>query len=162
MRRAVLMTLILALPACGAPVAAPDAANATYQIERASVTLVAGRAEVPAAPGSAAKAVTTLGSRATGDLDGDGRQDVAAILVQQPGGTGMFTYVAVLQNLAGGVKATNAVLVGDRVNVQAIRVDGRTVVIEYLDRRPGEPFSATPSVATTKKLVLSDGQLIAA
>src|SRR5437762_6515471 len=109
------IALALALAACSTPVAAPDAANTSFQIEKTSVALVNGRAEAPVAPGSAAKAVTTLTQKAVGDIDGDGRDDVAVVLVHEPGGSGSFTYVAVVLNASTGVKATNTVLIGDRV-----------------------------------------------
>src|SRR6266568_1003054 len=94
--RRIAFALVLTLAACSAPVAAPDAANATYVIEKSSITLANGRAEAPVAPGSAAKAVTTLTQKAVGDIDGDGRDDVAVVLVHEPGGSGSFTYVTVL------------------------------------------------------------------
>ena len=40
-------------------------------------------------------------------------------------------------------------------------MDGKTIVVEYLDRRPGEPFTTVPSVATTKRLTLTGGKLSA-
>ena len=153
--------LVLALTACAAG-ASPDPANATFTIEGQKVTLVGGRAERAAAPGSTATVVTTLGDqRAQGDFDGDGRQDVAVTLVHQPGGSGTFIYVALLLNPQTGATATNAVLIGDRIKVNAVRADGTAAVVEFMDRRPGEPLSAAPSVLTTKRLVVRDGKLAA-
>ena len=160
--RRIAFALALVLAACSAPVAAPDAANASFQIDKSSVALVNGRAEAPAAPGSAAKAVTTLLAKSTGDVDGDGRDDIAVLLVSEPGGSGSFTYVAVLLNPASGAKATNAVLIGDRVAGQAVKLDGKTVVVTFLDRRAGEAFTVTPSVTTTKRFVIKDGALVPA
>jgi len=156
------LALVLALAACGTAAPPPDAANASYVIEKSSITLANGHAEAPVAPGSAAKAVTTLAAKAVGDVDGDGRDDVAVALVHEPGGSGSFTYVAVVLNATTGAKATNTVLIGDRVAVQAVRLDGKTVVIEYLDRRAGEAFAVAPSVPTTKRFVIRDGALVPA
>src|SRR5436305_6900328 len=156
------IALALALAACGTPVAAPDAANMSFQIEKASVTLANGRAETPTAPGSAAKAVTTLSQKAVGELDGDGRDDVAVLLIHEPGGSGSFAYVAVALNASTGAKATNSVLIGDRVTGQAVHLDGKTVVVDYLDRRAGEAFTVAPSVPTTKRFVIRDGALVPA
>ena len=154
------LTVLLSL-ACAAPVAAPDAASATFTIDGKPVTLVAGRSEREAAPGSATKIVTMLGAeKAEGDVDADGRPDVAVTLVYQPGGSGSFTYVAAVLNPTAGATGTNAVLVGDRVKVTVLRLDGKTIVVEYLDRRPGEPFATAPSVPTTKRLVTSGGKLV--
>jgi hypothetical protein len=158
------IALALALAACSPPegVAAPDAANMTFQIDKVSVTLANGRAESPTAPGSAAKAVTTLNQKAVGDLDGDGRNDATALLIHEPGGSGSFTYVAVVLNAPTGAKATNALLVGDRIAGQAVRLDGKTVVVDFLDRRAGEAFTVAPSVPTTKRFVIRDGALVPA
>jgi len=156
------LALALALAACSAPAAAPDPANMTFQIERASVTLANGRAETPTAPGSAAKAVTTLSKKVVGDIDGDGRDDVAVVLIHEPGGSGSFSYLAVVLNASTGAKATNAVLVGDRVAGQAVHLDGKTVIVDYLDRRAGEAFAVAPSVPTTKRFVIRDGALVPA
>ena len=156
------IALALALAACGAAAPPPDAANTSYQIDKTSVALVNGRAEAPAAPGSAAKAVTTLLVKVVGDVDGDGRDDAAVLLVNEPGGSGSFTYVAVVLNAPTGAKATNTVLIGDRVAGQAVKLDGATIVVTYLDRRAGEAFSVAPSVATTKRFVVKNGALVPA
>src|SRR5690349_14434199 len=145
------LALALALAACSAPAAAPDPANMTFQIEKASVTLANGRAEAPTAPGSAAKAITTLNQKAVGDVDGDSRDDAAVLLIHEPGGSGSFTYVAVVLNASSGAKATNALLIGDRVAGQAVRLDGKTVIVDYRERRAGEAFTVAPSVPTTKR-----------
>jgi hypothetical protein len=143
-----------------ASAAAADPARATFVIEGKAVTLVAGRAEQEAAPGSATKVITTLGvERAAGDLDGDGRADTAVTITQQPGGSGTFTYVAVVLNPTDGPLATNAIRIGDRIKVSALRIDGTSVVLEYLDRAPTDPFSTAPSIATTKRFTVRDGKL---
>ena len=140
-------------------VAAPDPARSTFVIEGRTVTLVAGRAEVEAAPGSATKIVTTLGTDAVGDFDGDGRADAVVTLVQQPGGSGSFTYVAVVLDPASGPRATNAIRIGDRIKVTGLRVDSSVVVLDYLDRAPTDPFTTAPSIATTKRFAVKDGKL---
>ena len=140
--------------------AAADPAVATFLVEGKPVTLVAGRAESEAAPGSASKVVTIVGTeRAVGDLDGDGRPDTAVTLTQQPGGSGSFSYVAVLLNASSGAAGTNAVRIGDRIKITGLRLDGTAVVLDYLDRAPTDPFTTAPTVATTKRFVVRDGKL---
>jgi hypothetical protein len=161
MRIPVTIAAVALLAACQ-PTAAPDPANATYTIERDAVTLVGGKAERPVAPGSAAKQVTSLAEqRTSGDIDGDGRPDAVVVLVHQPGGSGTFYYLTALLNLSSGAKATNAILLGDRVLIQAVKVDGSTIVVDYLVRRPGEPLSAQPTVATTMRSTVQGGILTA-
>jgi hypothetical protein len=167
---AVVAAALVLLPACAptgtaasggaATVAAPDPANATFTVEKSSVTLTNGRAEKEAAPGSASKIVTVLSDkRATGDVDGDGRADTIVVLTQQPGGSGTFYYVAVLLNGAGGVTATPAMLLGDRIAVNGVRLDGSTIVVDLLDRASGQPFTASPSVAVAKRFAVAGGAL---
>ena len=160
--------LILLAPACasnstaasGGTVAAPDPANATFTIDKAQITLVNGKAEKEAAPGSASKITTALtDKRATGDVDGDGRADTIVVLTQQPGGSGTFYYVAVLLNGASGVTAIPATMLGDRIVVNGVRLDGATIVVDLLDRASGQPFTTTPSVTVTKRFGVVQGAL---
>jgi len=140
----------------------PDPSNATFKIERDTVALVNGRAEREAAPGSATKVTTTLADpRVSGDVDGDGRPDTVVVLIYQPGSSGTFSYVAVLLNAAGGVTTAPAVLLGDRIKVTGVKLEGRTIVVDVLDRTAGQPFSESPSVASTKRFVVDRGALIA-
>ena len=148
--------------ASGSTAAAPDPANATFKIGGDNVTLANGRAERDAAPGSATKTVTTLtDKRASGDVDGDGRPDTIVVLIHQPGGTGSFYYLAALLNTPSGTTVTPAVLLGDRVVVNAVRLDARTVVVDMLDRPAGQPLTASPTVTATKRFVVDRGTLAA-
>lgn len=138
---------------------APDATGATYLVEGKSVSLVHGRAESPAAPDSAAKVVTQLGQTATGDVDGDGKPDTAVILTSSGGGSGTFSYVGLVRS--GSAGPVKAVLLGDRVSVTSIAVDGGAISVAFLDRPAGAPMAATPSVAVTRRFVLAAGELTA-
>jgi hypothetical protein len=143
-------------------VSPPDPSNATFTIERDTVALVNGRAEREAASGSATKVTTTLADpRASGDVDGDGRPDTVVVLIYQPGGSGTFFYIAALLNVTGGVMTTPAVLLGDRIKVTGVKLDGRTIVVEVLDRTAGQALSESPSVASTKRFVVDRGALVA-
>jgi len=140
----------------------PDPSNATFKIERDTVALVNGRAEREAAPASATKVTTTLADpRVSGDVDGDGRPDTVVVLMYQPGGSGTFFYVAALLNGTGGVTTTPAVLLGDRIKVTGVKLDGRTIVVDALDRTAGQPLSESPSVASAKRFVVDRGALAA-
>ncbi len=160
--------VILGLPAlscqAASPAKPPDAANATYTIDRQSIALLNGSAEQSAAPGSATKIVTELSDKqAGGDVSGDGKPDVAVVLIHAPGGSGTFYYVAaVLNDGTEKGKTTNAELLGDRISVDKLNVVDSQIVVDYLDRRSGEPMATPPSVKATKKFALKDGKLVAA
>lgn len=70
-----------------------DPLNATYRIEGQPIALVDGHHESPAAPGSATKVRTAVWKQPVfGDLDGDGDEDAALLLIHDPGGSGTFYY----------------------------------------------------------------------
>ena len=161
MRRASLLTLAL-LSGCQTADATPvDPSNATYTIDKRTVTLSNGVFEEPAAPGSAAKATTRLtDKRASGDLNSDGKTDAAVVLTFSGGGSGTFYYVAALLGQGGGKStATNTITLGDRIGVDAVRIDGGKIVVDTLERRPGEPFVTAPSVRLTRMFQVKEGAL---
>jgi hypothetical protein len=139
----------------------PDPKNATILIDGKPVTLVNGLSEEPTAPGSATKIVTRyFGNDASGDLNGDGKPDVAFLITQDPGGSGTFFYVAAVYSTDHGYQGTNAVLLGDRVAPQNTLIQDGKIVVNYADRKPTDPMSAAPSVGVSKYLVLKDGSLV--
>ena len=130
-----------------------DYKSATYTIDGQPVTLVNGRAETPSVPGSASKTVTQyFGNDATGDLNGDGRPDVAFILTQSGGGSGTFYYVVVALKTAAGYEGTNGVVLGDRIAPQTTEIKDGELIVNYADRRGGEPMTAQPSMGVSKYL----------
>lgn len=143
-------------------VATFDPLNATYMVDGQSVTLVNGRAEEAAAPGSASQITTTVfGEPVSGDLNADGKTDAALILVQDTGGSGTFYYAAAEINTTGAATmGTNAILLGDRIAPQNIDIENGQVVVNYADRAPGEPMTTQPSVGVTKYFVLSGDELV--
>lgn len=135
--------------------------NATYMIEKQEVHLIDGRAEVQAAPGSAAKITTTVfGKPVFGDLDGDGHDDAVLFLMHDPGGSGTFCYIAAAIAKNGIYQGTLAVLLGDRIAPESLEIRNGMVVVHYADRRPDEPMATSPSVGKTKYFRIKSGQLV--
>jgi hypothetical protein len=136
--------------------------NATYLIEKQAVRLLNGRAKVQAAPGSAIKITTAVfGEPAYGDLNRDGREDAALFLMQDPGGSGTFYYVAAAIAAGDIYRGTNAVLLGDRVFPRTIHIRNGMIIAEFDDRSPDQPMAAAPSIGKTIYLKLSEGCLTA-
>ena len=153
------------LPTPAAPQAAKDPQNATYLINGQPVTLVNGKAEQAAAPGSAEKIVTQyFGNAVQVDLNGDGKMDSGFLLTQTTGGSGTFFYAAAaIQNPDGTYTGTNAILLGDRIAPQSTSVDPNNpaqFVVNYADRAPGEPMTTQPSHGVSKTFKLDNGMLI--
>ena len=134
--------------------------NAEYVIEGKAVALENGRSERPAAPGSAAKIITSVfGNPVYGDLDGDGDRDAAVILTQTSGGSGTFYYIAASINTNGKHRGTNALLLGDRITYQRMSISSGSIFLDYLTRAEGESMSAAPSVAVSATFKLVGGRL---
>jgi hypothetical protein len=126
--------------------------NLTYYVDDEALQLVEGT--------STDGTARYFGNAATGDLDGDGRDDVAFLLTRDTEGSGTFYYVAAALRTDDGYEGTNAVFLGDRIAPQTTGyADGRAVV-NYADRNPGEPFSAQPSLGVSRYFSVAEGILL--
>jgi hypothetical protein len=137
------------------------AKDATYLIENESITFKNGLSEMEIAPGSASKKITKyFGNEAVGDLNNDNKADTVFLLTQESGGSGTFFYVAVLLSSEKGYVGTNAILLGDRIAPQTTEIKDGKIVVNYADRKVGEPFSVAPSVGVSKYLKIESGKLV--
>ncbi len=138
-----------------------DYKNGTYTIDGQPVTLTDGVSKVPAVADSASSVTTTyFGDDATGDLSGDGEPDVAFILTQNSGGSGTFYYVVVALKTENGYLGTNAVMLGDRIAPQTTQITDGQLIVNYADRKPGEPMTTPPSVGVSKYFHLQGSVLV--
>jgi hypothetical protein len=139
---------------------AADPLNATYSIEGDRIRLQDGRSEIATMPHSAITMKTAVyGKTVYGDINGDGTEDAAILLIHDPGGSGTFFYVAGALNINSKYQGTNAVLLGDRITPRDLQIQNGVLIAKYTDRRPGEPMIALPSVLISKYLILKDAQL---
>jgi len=128
-----------------------DAKNSTFTINGKPITLINGITEVPI-PNSSARVITRyFGNETKGNISGNGTEDVAFLVTQDTGGSGVFYYVVAALKTANGYKTTNAFLVGDRIAPQTthIQSDTRELYVNYAGRKPNEPMTAQPSVGAT-------------
>ena len=141
--------------------AVSDYKNISYSIEGQPITLIDGKAETSAVPGSSSKYVTQyFGNEAKGDLNGDGVSDLTFILTQFTGGSGMFYYVvAALQNTDGSYMGSNGVMLGDRIAPQSTEIKNGEIVVNYVERRANEPMTASPTVGASKRLKVNGTNL---
>ncbi|MEN9420383.1 MAG: hypothetical protein RI988_4004 [Pseudomonadota bacterium] len=104
----------------------------------------------PAAPGSAtvpnARVHTELTAR--GDLNRDGQEDTVVLLEHDPGGSGRFVHLAVVSRREGRAVMLASRLVGDRVQVRSLKVEGGQILLEVVRAGPGDPSCCPGELAT--------------
>lgn len=142
-------------PAASVDAAAPagqvafDAGNSTFTLGGQPVSLKNGVSSIPSAPGSASSTTTRyIGHQGRGDLNNDGEEDVAFMVTQDGGGSGLFYYAVAAIKTADGYKTTNGFPIGDRIVPQSITIprNSNELQVNFADRKPGEPMSTPPSV----------------
>jgi hypothetical protein len=91
----------------------------------------------------------------------------AAILIDQPGGSGTFYYLVGAVMKDGKEVYSTPILLGDRIKFVKASVsdpgdhDNGEITVEYVDRGPKDPMSAEPTKQMTKKYSFEDsGELI--
>jgi len=139
----------------------PDPANATFTFDNRSITLSQGRYETSIAPDSIFKEeIYTTDFTAYGDLNNDKKNDTAIILVQASGASGVFIHLASYVSGPINYKGSNAVFLGDRVTPRTLKINNGIITVEYLDRKPDEPFAAEPTIPVTRHFEYKSGTLI--
>lgn len=130
----------------------PDVKNISYLVGNEGFGLINGRAEKPIANSTTKNTLTMFGEPVYGDLNSDGKQDAAVLLVNEPGGSGTFYYAVLAINISSSIyhepnyQATNALLLGDRIAPQTVEIHVGQAVYNYADRNANEPMTVQPSV----------------
>jgi len=137
-----------------------DYKNIAYTIEGREIKLENGFSEISLDSDSASTIKTQyFGNELRTDLNGDDREDVAFILTQSTGGSGLFYYTVAALNTQEGYIGSDGYLLGDRIAPQptTISPDPKqkyVVVFNYADRKSEEPMTASPSVGKSTYLKL--------
>jgi hypothetical protein len=156
-------------PAGPSPTAAPPAApitatltldqlkNFAYVLEQApggKATLVNGKFEAATGAGATQKVTAVLAEPiVAGDLNGDGAADAAVILTASTGGSGAFVNLHAVLNEGGKPVDTALALLGDRVQVKSLAIQGGALVVDLMTHGPKDPLCCpTMQVVQTYKL----------
>jgi len=138
-----------------------NSAYSGFQDIAGTVVLNAGHWEgEPPQPGSASVSrVDFLGDIvARGDLDGDGTDEAAVVLTTNFGGTGVFHYVAIVDQQGEENRNVATQMIGDRVQLRDMRIEEGYVVLDLVRAGAGDP-SCCPTELVTLQFRLHDGQL---
>ena len=138
-----------------------EVAAATFSgVLDAPFTLRNGRFEgEPYVDGAASRPVVMIrpGSIVLQDLDGDGFDEAAAVLVVNTGGSGTFFYLSVVANKDGIAQGVAVASLGDRTKLQHISVDGRRIMLESLEHGAGDPMCCPTETWRREWLWTDDG-----
>ena len=97
--------------------------------------------------------------QARGDLDGDGREDAALILLGSGGGSGVFVDLALVLDRNGVPVHSSSVALGDRVQVHGVSIEGQEVVVDVTQHGPGDP-ACCPTQRVSRRFRYTDGRLV--
>ena len=96
---------------------------------------------------------------ATGDLDGNGVEDAAALLEDHSVGSGTFLFLAVVLDAATGPTPLTALMVGDRIQVKSLAVEDQQAVAELIAHGASDP-ACCPTWNVRKRYELQEGTLV--
>jgi hypothetical protein len=165
--------LVISPTATAATLATVDAApaellltalgNATYRgILDEPVTLAGGTyVGEPFTEGGASRPRVSLLPElvAYGDLNGDGRNEAVVLLASDSGGSGTFLYLAAVEARDGAPSNLATTLLGDRVQVKAITIDGGRILVDSLSHAADDP-ACCPTLDSSRAFRLQDDRLI--
>ncbi|MFQ5460843.1 MAG: hypothetical protein ACE5EL_08620 [Anaerolineae bacterium] len=96
---------------------------------------------------------------AEGDLDGNAVPDAAVVLVDAPGGSGSFVYLAAVVMGPDGPAVADTVLLGDRVQVDTLDIDASGIRLSTVSHGADDPMCC-PSQRRVAVWSLTGGSLL--
>ena len=136
--------------------------NASYQgIYDAPVKLTDGKYEGPPfQTGGASRSRVILVDElvARGDLDGDGRDEAVVLLAENSGASGTRNYLAVVAGRNGKPVNVATQLLGDRVQLRALRMENGRLVADTVAHGPAEALCC-PTQKVRRTFMLDRNQL---
>ncbi|MGW8223902.1 MAG: COG3650 family protein [Syntrophobacteria bacterium] len=111
-------------------------------------------------PESATELVIKLSDKmAYGDLNGDGAEDAAVILISDPGGSGTFYDLAAVINSNGNPQHAASAFLGDRVKVEEVDISSGKIVVKMVIHKRNDPMCC-PSLKVEQKYGLQGDELV--
>jgi hypothetical protein len=146
------------------PTPTPDYAlalrNAQYQLGTTDslrvVQLTDGKFEQGEPGGVDYISVIVTDFVALGDLNGDGRNEVAALIGENFGGTGVFVFLAVYADVNGTLTFLTSTIVDDRPLINALSIGNNEIFLGVTVHGFEDP-GCCPTLRTTRHYRLSHG-----
>jgi hypothetical protein len=112
------------------------------------------------APESATELVIKLSDKmAYGELNGDGAEDAAVILISDPGGSGTFYDLAAVVNSNGNPQHAASAFLGDRVKVEEVDISSGKIVVRMVIHKRNDPMCC-PTLKVEQEYALQGDALV--
>jgi len=149
-----------------APTPAPDyvsrICNAQYQLGLLDslrvVQLVDGKFEEGSPGGADFVSVTVTDFIARGDLNSDGVDEVAALVAENYGGSGVFVFLVAYADVNGQLVYQTASLADDRPMLNALSIEGGEIFLDSITHGADDPFCC-PALRNERHYRLTNNQL---
>lgn len=149
-------------PVTSVPEEAKEILNAQYQLGATDalqvVQLTDGKFEQGTPGGTDSISVAVSDFVAVGDLNADGTNEVAALISENYGGTGVFVFLAVYTNENGTLTFQNSTMVDDRPQLTALSIENDEIFLDAVIHGPDEPMCC-PTLRTSRHYRFVDNQL---
>lgn len=133
--------------------------NGSYELPGiGAFALTDGMYQAKYGPGATQVGRAGVVAVAFGDLDGDQVDDAAVVLWTNTGGSGTFFYLAPILDASGTVAQAGALLLGDRVQIKSLAVDGGAIKVDLLSQGPGDAM-VSPTLRAEHEYRLRGGAL---
>jgi heat shock protein HslJ len=139
-----------------------ELANASYQsefVEGGWVTLVNSEYHTAMKDSAAQLIIQLTYHMAFGDLDGDGIEDAAVVLVTNVGGSGIFYDLAVVKKNEAGLTNTAMTRLGDRILVRDIVIHQGGILVDMLVASAGH-ITCCPDAPVENHYRLEGSELV--
>jgi hypothetical protein len=150
------------IPGTSVPEEARNIRNAEYQLGASDalqvVQLTDGKFEQGTPGGIDFISVSVTDFVAVGDLNGDNTDKVAALISENFGGTGVFVFLAVYENVNGTWTFQTSTMVDDRPLLNALSIENREIFLDAVIHS-AEDALCCPTLRTTRHYRFVDNQL---
>lgn len=135
----------------------PRPEEATYRIDYSVFDLTNGSFVDLATPGINERTVTSIVSipfRA--DVDRNQTEDAVVVMTRQTGERVQY-YLSASLRRGDQYDGADSFLLGDRITLGHATFENGYILQEFLDRKPGEPYTARPTVLKTARVSIKNG-----
>lgn len=158
----VVETISVSATSTSTPEEAKEILNAQYQLGATDalkvVQLSDGKFEQGTSGGADSISVSMTDFVAVGDLNGDGTNEVAGLVSENYGGTGVFVFLAVYTNENGTLTFQNSTMVDDRPQLTALSIENGEIFLDAIIHGLDDPMCC-PTLRTTRHYRFVDNQL---